>query len=405
MYWWSYPSRIVFFIMLPVFLVAASLGYEHFALFGHPANYIKGNIFWIGIAGLLAFSMCAFAVEFHPIRSTPSYPSIPHLQMQKVIHTLFYITLLSYIIFLSPAFINPYLLYGLATGEISSFILRDELNRIPGVTSFMALQSLFMTCVLQYSYLTEQPLPKRIKKMACIILFLCILRAWLWSERLALIELLFPVILVKIATIRTYHRLWLVFAPLIGIFVLVIIFSAGEYFRSWQIRQHQVNLSFIEYVVARLAGYYATAINNGAAFIQNRDPYYFPINTAQWFHKFPLWSILDIKTIDSNFSAQDFLSTYANLEFTNPSGLYMPYLDYGFILGTLCWGILGAVSAWFMLLYRNRSLTGLIFYPIWFIGIAEILRIFYWGGQRFFPVIVASYLVISYLKSHQQRAA
>ena len=397
MYWWSHPSRLTLFLLIPIFLGAASLGYDEFRIFDHPANYIRGDTFWVGLVGLLAFAACSFAMEFIPARYNP-YPEVAPQQLQKVIHALFYITFFAYVLFLLPAFISPSLLIGLITGEVNQYQLRELLNRIPGITSFMALQSLFIVCAMLYPHLTGYALPGRIKKMVVIIFVFCVLRAWLWSERLALIELVLPIIIIKVATFHGRHRRWLVVAPVLGIIGLFLLFSLGEYFRSWQFRQGTTNLTFWEYMIARLAGYYATAINNGAAFIQNREPYYFPINTAQWFHKFPLWSLLDIKTVNDSFSAQDFLETYANPEFNNTSGLYMPYLDFGTILGTFCWAVLGLISGWLMRLYRNKSLGGLIFYPLWFIGITEILRIFYWGNQRFFPVIVAAYIVVSYLR-------
>jgi hypothetical protein len=40
----------------------------------------------------------------------------------------------------------------------------------------------------------------------------------------------------------------------------------------------------------------------------------------------------------------------------------------------------------------------MIIYPVWFAGVVEMLRVFYWGDQRFFPVIVAAVIIVRYFR-------
>jgi hypothetical protein len=128
---------------------------------------------------------------------------------------------------------------------------------------------------------------------------------------------------------------------------------------------------------------------------------YAPVNTAVWFYKLPIWSLLkiDINVNSVNLVFENptiiaLLNNYASVEFNNPGGVFMPYCDYGLILGTFCWLILGLVSGGLMRGFIYRTPFGLVLYPVWYFGVLEVLRVFYWGDSRFFPVIVASFFVM-----------
>jgi uncharacterized membrane protein len=58
---------------------------------------------------------------------------------------------------------------------------------------------------------------------------------------------------------------------------------------------------------------------------------------------------------------------------------------------------LGGVSGYLARSMRLGQALGSILFPVWFVGIPEILRIFYWGYTRFFPVLVAALLLTVYL--------
>jgi len=55
---------------------------------------------------------------------------------------------------------------------------------------------------------------------------------------------------------------------------LFAVFVVGEYFRSWQFYQHVFSGTFLEFAIIRFAGYYATALNTGAALCTLNDPLY-----------------------------------------------------------------------------------------------------------------------------------
>jgi len=53
--------------------------------------------------------------------------------------------------------------------------------------------------------------------------------------------------------------------------------------------------------------------------------------------------------------------------------------------------------------YVYSQYIGVIIYPVWYFGILELLRIFYWGDSRFFPVVVVSFFIVKKLKSIKRK--
>jgi hypothetical protein len=81
----------------------------------------------------------------------------------------------------------------------------------------------------------------------------------------------------------------------------------------------------------------------------------------------------------------------------------MPYVDYGVILGIVCWMALGSVSGILLSSFAFNRTAGLIIYPVWYVGILEMLRIFYWGDSRFFLVLIGSLPLAFHIKAQMRR--
>lgn len=407
MIWWLSPSRLVFFLLVPVFLACSFMGRQAFAVYNHPANYIEGDVFWLGLAGLLLFSAGAFFAETRPLREKPDFAPVPVAAMDKALSVFFFLAIASALLFLSPALAHPALVMSLASGTSGAqHEMRDTLYQVPGVTSFVSMQSLCVVLVACYARWTGGVrLPDRFRWAMAALVVLCLLRAWLWSERLAFLELVLPAVVCLAPSFK--GRAWLFYAPLLGILGVFVLFSFGEYFRTWQEIKSATDMSFVSYVTARFAGYYATALNNGAAIVRFLEPVYAPVNTAQWFYKFPLWPLVGLKLDGSLVMAFEdwfaMMSSRTNVAFTNPSGLFMPFYDLGPALGLALWLLVGAVSGFLARAMQNGVFVGRVLYPVWYVGILEILRIFYWGYTRFFPVFLAALLLARYLKHAQEK--
>ena len=405
LYWWTYPSRIALFVMLPIFLACAALGEADYAVYKHSHKFLTGDAVYLGVAAIIGFALFSFL--FEPRRALPEIAQrIPAAALDRAIAVIGTLVVFAYVMFLSPLLIKPQLILEHMQGSSTAmYTLRETLNRVPGVTSFMSLQSLLAVLIICYTHLTGQARPRLLRWLLMAVAVCCVLRSWLWSERLATIELFLPVMLLMFARISPA---WserplrpFAFAPVGGFVALLAVFTLGEYFRSWQFYQHVFPGTFAEFIAVRFAGYYATALNNGAALITLVDPFNSPVMTGDWLAKFPLFDLQSAAS--ANFESMQFLDAYLNPELNNMSGIFLPIADFGPVAGLLAWCGLGALSGWLLRSAASGRVAGLIFYPVWFTGVIEMLRVFYWGETRFFPVVLGGLALTWYLKRQSER--
>jgi len=397
-YWWAHPSRIVLFVHLPLLLMCAAMSDSDYAIYGHKTKFLTGQALLVAVVGLLAFA--AASVCFEPQYTTGTATKrLDPVRFRTTINGLAFLVLSAYAIFLFPIVLKPQLLLEHFSGSSTAmYTLRETLNHVPGLTSLMALQSLLLILILSYRQLTGENMPSSYPAIIVVTVIACLLRVLLWSERLALIELALPVIILLFARVapacRNVAIPALALAPLGGALALALLFAAGEYFRTWQYYQYRYSGTFLEFIAVRLAGYYATALNNGAALTTLVDPFMAPIGTAQWIAKFPMWGWLGLDPGGYTFNNMTFLESYLNVEFNNMGGIFLPIADFGIVLGVLCWVMMGLVSGKLFNSFALGRITGLLLYPVWFTGIAEMLRVFYWGETRFFPMLAGGLIVI-----------
>lgn len=245
---------------------------------------------------------------------------------------------------------------------------------------------------------------RSVRLQLAILFFLSVARALFNSERLAIIELAIPatVLFLRLGVIES--RWWdrirvpLQFAPAAGFAVLVLVFGAFEYFRSWTTFYAGGDLGFWQFASLRLLGYYVTALNNGALLVARFDVFGAPFSTLHFLWRFPVVSsvaqaVYPNLALDTPADADPYLQMLdreANPEFNNASGLLPPVVDFGPAGALLFWLLAGLLCG---LLYRwfvEKRAAGLLFYPIFFIGIVEIARIQYWGEGR----VVTAYFVL-----------
>ncbi len=228
------------------------------------------------------------------------------------------------------------------------------------------------------------------------------LRALLNSERFALFELAVPFAAAWLAmrcfgapNVRRGAR-WLVrTAPATGLVALFLIFTGFEYFRSWSNYYAERQESLWEFGAMRLLGYYVTSFNNGAYLLQRMEPLHAPYFTLHFLWGFPLTGpavkrlfanpVLD--TGDKWFYFP-FLESEANLEFNNADGMLFPLMDFGAAGGLCYWLLLGLVCGAAYRLFCEREISGLLLYPVLFLGLLEVPLALYWAEGRAFPSLV-----------------
>jgi len=254
---------------------------------------------------------------------------------------------------------------------------------------------------------------KKIRKSLTLLFLLALLRAILNTERLAVVEMAVPMCVVVAAqvlatTTRRWLRIWLKAAPVAGVALLFLVFSAFEYFRSWTSYYASIEDSFWEFAASRLLGYYVTAFNNGAYLMDRLSaPLGVPCFTGSFLWRFPLLknlteSIFPVSSISNNYF--DILQSGANAEFNNGGGLFGPLLDFGRFGALAYWIAVGFVCGSLYRLFRRRSAWGLCLYPILFLGLLDVARGLYWAGGRAIPPLC--FLTLSgFLLAIQQKRA
>lgn len=386
--WWIDPAFVLLFLILPIFLIIVSVGPSSLIYYKNYVNNINGYTIILGLASLSAAIIGALGAKALASGYKGPAPISPARAI-RALRVLGIIALIAYAIYLGPWMVNPEVVLGFFRGgSAAAADAHGQLERLPGVTSLMQFSIVFCALLGAARLDGEFRLPKDLRIIFALLLICTFVRAMLGSERLALIEVLVALYLSGIAFQwpSTFVRSA---APFLGAMLAFTIFSAAEYFRSWQYYQNFGYDSFWSFAVIRFTGYFTTAVNNGIGGAIDYEPLYMPMWTASWFYRFPLWEALGIGPSQIRDIYTNYLGQYGNPEFNNFSAIYVPFIDYG-IAGGLGFMLgVGYLSQRIFISFSRLRPFGLLLYPSWYIGVIEMVRIFYFGDSRVFPVLVA----------------
>jgi hypothetical protein len=287
---------------------------------------------------------------------------------------------------------NPSLLLQIASGSDGAIyqIKQFYFDNIPAVTSWIQLGALIGPLLIIGHFVNGDS----IKRRMLIILTLTVLRAFLLSERLALIELLISLAICYLALSKYRPKLKsqgrTAFLYVFALTTLYLFFAVTEYFRSWLTYYSSLQGDFWSFTFLRQVGYYATALNNGGLLWTSGAP----IDRFSSVIHFPtLGDALRAKgyfsgTINANLLAQN-----SNPEFNNVSTyLSIPAL-FGPIAGVLIFFIIGFLVGRGYRLGFSGNLWQLIGYAVAAVGLFESMRFFYYGDSRFLPILFGWFVV------------
>jgi oligosaccharide repeat unit polymerase len=249
-----------------------------------------------------------------------------------------------------------------------------------------------------------------------LLLFLAVLRMLLISERLALIELAVPAVLLSLRLMlltrenpspRAVRRL--AWAPVAGLVGIVVLFGSAEYFRSWRFYQDRFD-SVADFTLWRLSGYYTTGHNNSAMAMKTRGPWPMPYYTFEPFWRFPLvagssLSYSAVNGFDPEEVHRATLTRYGTPELNNPGGLFSPALDFGWVGYVIFWGLYGFIAGRLHRGFLAGSLSGLLFYPLILMSLLEVPRLLLLCSVRSFPSLALLGAVVSTETWRQWRIA
>ena len=405
--WWLSPVTVIS-LVIPISVAATFyVGPAVFAREYRMSKLVTPEVLVLFLAGGLAMALGAAVVAAlrPPTRRGPRWPvlgafDVPFLQ--RVSTVLFGLTLVGY-----AGFVVAGVLRGVTIGQVIGteetdpvyvLGLEDQLGTIPGVTT---LTQVGMASVVVSGLLLTHGGSRRELVRIAVLMGLAVLRAVLLTERLAVLELAIPLVVVLAARAssgggRGRRRVALI--PVVAAPLLVVVFGVFEYSRSW-VFYRQFGGSFPQFVVERLAGYYVTAYNNGyLQMTYGSRPGHWPSGIANAVWNAPGLDNLELLRLvngyDQGVLTRAVLAQYGNPEFNNLSGVGIVFSDLGLVGGFVYLFGAGLVVGLMYTAFCESRLWGLLLYPTIFIALLEIPRVLYWAEGRSLPTYVAIAVVL-----------
>lgn len=403
--WWLTPTFLIVLNLLIGLVAFMQSGRSYVVEFGSrkwiDLSYLLiCGVFLLVLAAGVWFGRNGLKARFRNGRC------IPRMLNRKRMGTAFFVVtgicIMAYLIW----FTNFARMYGIRsfayafnTSALSSnmYLFHAENGSISGVTTFTEFG--VISAVLGALLLNFDDVPsltkRRIKELLVLVLILSYFRATLFSERLAIIELVVPFAIawfgVSCKPLTALER-WI---PLLAVAILVLFFGLLEYSRSWL--THYVNYydSFWDFILMRVFGYYTNAANVEAMYIHNGVTSWLPYYSIQWLWQMPGMGDFYSSIADPDVGAlyNHLLRTLVNPELNNPGGVLTFYKDFSWF-GLLFEFVFGYLLGRFYEGYRAGSPLHLIMYSVFFLTMIELPRYFYLGVNRGFIVVVCVIVVM-----------
>jgi oligosaccharide repeat unit polymerase len=399
--WWLHPSVVVAGVLLPIYLMVQF--YDFGAVV--PVVYVPGMNYWFGALMLVALLVGIQWALSNRQQGPARRP--PHISL-TVMMLLLAPTLMAYTVWFGPLLLRPDLLMEIVNGERRE--LRDDISTVKGVTTFTQFG---MAYVIAYAIKSGAGIQRvhRIEHLGFAVVFLlAIFRAFAWAERLAVLELLVSFTVTRMAYLPiTTQRGWRLanVLPALAPFVLYGVFTASEYFRSWEHYQDRYDTVWA-FTLDRLIAYYATAANNGiGVLVESSDwPYY---SGAFFFES--LWLMPGMNPIlDGAFGNPRgielwWINTYGRPEFNSPTAYFRTVLDLGYFGSVVLYIALGFMIGRAYAGLRRGHVFGLLMYGAFFMHLIESLRYGYLGETRCVPLLLGLAIVALDIRRNRHKVA
>jgi len=397
--WWASPVGINIGFLLPMLMLIAWVGDSSLeGLTVRGIWFLNARYIVLAVVLLLTTSLGGW-IGSQVVASKPSHREEDQDRWNLAAMIVGVVAMLAYLFFFKSYLADPHLLFATLTGRFRPD--RSNLETAVGITSLENMAPVFFS-IYGYRLATRAKSISLYMHLLCAaLLVLTALRVYAWSERLALIEVTLPLGLA--ASMRLAQspnrlpRLISRMGPVIALPALTFYFGIAEYFRSWTAALYNGRTGFWEFALGRLASYYVTSLNNGAALLGTSDwPTFKFQNTLAWLHALPGLGP-EFTSYVGSYPGQYgiFLATYEDSEFTNPSGIFSVIFDLGLPLGVAYFALVGIAGGMFFRAYRSGSLVGVLFYPLLFLTFLEVFRYPYLGGQRAFTWVLGIVIALA----------
>jgi oligosaccharide repeat unit polymerase len=266
------------------------------------------------------------------------------------------------------------------------------LRTIPGLTTLTQVAVAALPLALAFGLLGRR---SALRPLAFTLVTLAAARTLIFSERLAVLELVVPIAYLLLENRKVEAPKAVLWGLGLALAVIVI-FGATELRRTY-VYTHDFSTT---HVAARFFGYYVTSINNGSVVI-DRYPAATPIaNTGQMLWQFP--GITSVRADDAPLVGT-FALGYSDLFHRDPptfwrhvfaaeglSAEYNVFSTPGYLAADFGWlalPVLFLLGLYSGTLYTRAKSSAFhrALYAVWLIGLLEFMRIMYFFDTRLLP--------------------
>jgi hypothetical protein len=291
---------------------------------------------------------------------------------------------------------------GFYLAGITAISSSGKLGTIPGVTTLTQVLPVGLTTL--YGINKLQKWSNKDRNLFVFGITLCLFRVFLNSERLALLEVLFPVFLVFLSFQNRSKKDNLrqsIYLGSASLLIAVLYFGFFEYFRSWQRRKYSWSGDYGSYVIERIGNYYATSINNGAIYYEYRDYFsQFPIITFDFLYNMPLVSDVFFSDNSQYYSWNRMLILVTNTdEFNNTAVMLSLAKDISYFGMVLFLFFVGRYYRKIAEQVKIGDFYSLIVLSTTCIAFLELSRVQWWTLGRAIPI----YLGLIYLHASKKK--
>jgi oligosaccharide repeat unit polymerase len=418
--WWLSPVGAVALVVPGTLLLASRMSDSAFRDSYRTPKSLTSSTVTLLFVGALVFMFGAMLPLLRRATETRSRPFAlddgQRRRLKRVETALFWLTVAGYAAFVVSSIKNgttlSQILQVVAEQRNDTGNLKAQSASITGITTLTQVGIAYVVVAL---VLLDGHPDRRLRRRLALVFGLGLVRAFLLTERLAILELLVPaaaLLAMRAGRSGGSKARWAArLAPLYAIPAVVVVFGLFEYSRSWVYYSTHTSQSFTWFTISRLAGYYVTAYNNGQLSLTYETyPGRIPYSSLE-----ALWTAPGIKQLDGyallsgHDTAQQYtdavlLQQHGNPEFNSPSGLAIPFVDYGTAGGLLFLLAAGVVLGLAYRGVRDGRLTAVFIYPVLATGLFELPRYLYWTQGRTAPSLVALGATGWWLQRHAKRS-
>lgn len=394
--WWARPVWPILLLTGMMAFISIRLSGTSYDVWESPKFLVGEYVFGLttGIAALFLGLGVTRALNLKNGSATLSLSERQVRYLRSAYRALFLLTICGYILWVGAAVAQ-----GVGLGDLIAVLAREagaisdvksNSRPIGGLTTLTQFGPLAVALGVLLQKLGQG------NRSYLWILALSLLRVFFYAERLALIELLVPYLLMSVLLVQRGKRTRRIisFAPVIVVPLVWGVFAVSEYTRSWVYYQEIVDMSFMRWVTLRLLGYYTTSFNHSALFAEvygtSDAPPYFSVQ-ALW--DAPVIGSMvqhpGINGIDVTGWWGYALYLNSNPEFNNPGSFLVTYAEFGSTTSAAIWLAVGLLIGVIFARMSKGSVPALLAYSCLFVGILELPRFIYWSQGRATPALLA----------------